>query len=378
MKTTSKLLKALCIIGMISTSGKSIAQNTPSMIIGGIEVRGFSFDEDVLRTVIYKSLVNSKLYVVNDRFDVAEKIGADKLKTCMGKECLTNVGKQINADFAISAAYDGLGDRILISIKIVEMKSGTIVKNEIGQFENQVDELNRMTDIMIYRILGISIDENVDKALSYKDNPAASSGPGKMNNSGPRIGFGAVFGQNADYFTRSENDGGRGNIPFIFNIGYQLEAQYVGTENFSGLFEFIFNVGGLDQGIAIPSLSILHGARFGKNSWEIALGPSLSVKPLSELTVYQDRLTTKEELSNLGINDFSNMTFNMLPDTRGAYYFSTNFVIGIGRTFRSGAINIPVNAYASLNKYGPGVGMSMGMNIGKKGNKIQEKKAWQY
>lgn len=377
MKTTKYLLNAILAIGMITASGNIKAQTTPSMIIGGIEVKGFSFDRDVLRTIIYKSLVNSKMYVVNDRYDVAEKIGADKLQSCMGKECLTNVGKQINADFAISAAYDGLGDRILISIKIVDIKTGTIVKNEIGQFENQVDEINRMTDIMIYRILGIPIDENIDKMLSYKDNPAASSGPGKMNNSGPRIGFGAVFGENADYFTRSENEGGRGNIPFIFNIGYQLEAQYVGTENFSGLFEFVFNIGGLDQGIAIPSLAILHGARFGKNSWEIALGPSLSVKPLSELTLYKERLTTKAELTEKGITDFSEMTFNMLPDTRGAYYFSTNFVIGVGRTFHSGAINIPVNAYVSLNKYGAGAGMSMGMNIGKKQTKIHEKKNWE-
>lgn len=363
------MLVLACITGFNYTHAQ-----TPSMVIGGIEVHGITFDQEILRTVIYKSLVNSKKYVVNDRYDVSEKIGAEKLKKCMGKECLISIGREIQADYAISASYDGLGDRILISLKIVDVKSGQIYKNEIGQFENQVNELNRMTDIMIYRILEIPIDENVEKMLSYKDNPAASSGPGKMNNSGPRIGLGYAFGENGAYFTRSENDGGRGTAPLIFNLGYQLEAQYVGTENFSGLFEFIMNVGGLEQGLAIPSLAILHGARFGKNSWEIALGPSLSVKQLSTGTTdYENKFHTYSELSNLGVANPEDFNYFTRPDTRGAYYFSTNFVIGVGRTFRSGALNIPVNAYASMNKYGTSLGVSMGININKRKQSIQSR-----
>lgn len=342
----------------------------PSMCIGGIEVKGIALNKDVIRTVIYKSLVTSKKYVVNDRFDVAEKVALEKLNACMGKDCLIEVGKLLNADYAMSISYDGLGDRILISLKIVDIKTQNIVKNEIGQFENQISEINRMTDIMIYKVLEIAVNENVDKMLAYKDSPALSSGPGKMNNSGPRIGLAYVTGQSGDMFTRSEKDGGLASYPMLFNIGYQLEAQYVGTENFSGLFEFIFNVGGLDQGLFIPSLAILHGARFGKNSWEIAIGPSLSVKTLSEVTSINGHFLTKSELNQEGI-DTKQYEFNLLPDTRGAAYFSSSFMIGIGRTFHSGAINIPVNAYVSLNKYGTGAGLSMGMNINKSKQKIR-------
>lgn len=376
MKRKKYLHALLTAIAFLAGTGNYKSQTPPSMVIGGIEVRGINSDEHILRTVIYKSLVNSKKYVVNDRYDVAEKIGDATLKSCMGKECLIGIGKQIASDFAISVSYDGLGDRILISMKIVDVKNGTIFKNEIGQFENQSFELNRMTDIMIYRLLGIPIDENVEKMLSFKDNPAASVGPGKMNNSGPRIGMGYAFGENGDYFTRSERDGGRGNdLAMVFNIGYQLEAQYVGTENFSGLFEFIFNVGGLEQGLAIPSLAILHGARFGKNSWEIAIGPSLSVKQLSTGTTdYNGNFMTYGQLANMGVINADGFNYYTRPDTRGAHYFSTNFIIGVGRSFHSGAINIPVNAFASLNKYGTSVGVSMGMNINKRKRTIQGKR----
>jgi len=375
MKKVVEIMKAaiialtLCLIAF-----ELRAQNpttVPSMCIGGIEVKGVELNKDVIRTVIYKSLVTSKKYVVNDRFDVAEKVAFDKLNSCMGKDCLIEVGKLLNADYAMSISYDGLGDRILISLKIVDIKTQNIVKNEIGQFENQVNEINRMTDIMIYKVLEIAVNENVDKMLAYKDSPALSSGPGKMNNSGPRIGMAYVMGQSGDMFTRKENEGGLASYPMTFNIGYQLEAQYVGTENFSGLFEFIFNVGGLDQGLFIPSLAILHGARFGKNSWEIAIGPSLSIKTLSELTEYEGKLTTARELYGMGIENVQAYEFKLLPDSRGETYFSSSFMIGIGRTFHSGAINIPVNAYVSLNKYGTGVGLSMGMNINKSKEKIR-------
>ncbi len=367
MKTSRLLLLIIFITGAIT---KSVAQDQtteatlPSMVIGGIEVRGISFNDEILRSIIYKSLVNSKKYVVNDRYDVAEKIGLDKVKTCMGKECLIRTGKELNADFAMSASYDGLGDRILISMKIVDVNTGEIVQNEIEQFENQPRELNRMTDIMIYRMLGIEADVYASKSLIFKDNPAASTGLGKMNNSGPRMGIAIVTEENSDFFTRSEDDGGVGGVPVLFNIGYQLEKQYVGSENFSALFEFIGNVAGIEHGTPVPSLAILHGVRFGKGAWEIAMGPSLSMKKLlSGTTEYDGSFRTFSDLANAGVMNADQFNYSDRPDTRGAAYFSSNFVVGIGKTFRPGALNVPLNFYASFNKYGTTYGLSLGINI---------------
>ena len=359
----------LLIVFVTSAIGKSVAQEQPevalpSMVIGGIEVRGISFNDEILRSIIYKSLVNSKKYVVNDRYDVAEKIGLDKVKTCMGKECLIRTGKELNADYAMSASYDGLGDRILISMKIVDVNSGEIVQNEIEQFENQPRELNRMTDIMIYRMLKIDADISASKSLIFKDNPAASTGLGRMNNSGPRMGVAIVTEENSDFFTRPEDQGGVGGVPVLFNIGYQLEKQYVGSENFSALFEFIGNVAGIEHGTPVPSLAILHGVRFGKGAWEIAMGPSLSMKKLlSGTTEYDGTFRTFSDLANAGVMNADQFNYTDRPDTRGAAYFSSNFVVGIGKTFRPGALNVPLNAYASFNKYGTTYGLSLGINI---------------
>lgn len=344
----------------------SIAQKpaTPSMVIGGIEVRNISANEDVLRSVIYKNLVNSKRYVVNDRYDVAEKLAGEKMTNCLGKECLVKIGKQLNADYAMSAAYEGLGDRILISMKIVDVNSGELVQNEMEQFENQPREINRMTDVMLYRLMKVDVDLSVYKSLFYKDGPTASTGLGKLNNSGPRIGFAFADGENGKLFTRDENDGGLGAYPVLFSIGYQLEVQYAGSEKFSGLFEFIGNAAGMEHGTIVPSLSILHGVRFGKGAWEFAMGPSLTMKRISKGTMeYDGKFRTYSDLANSGVANAGAFEYFSRPDMRGATYFSTNFVVGFGKTFRPGALNVPLNVYASFNKYGTSYGVSLGINI---------------
>jgi hypothetical protein len=217
---------------------------------------------------------------------------------------------------------------------------------------------------MIYRMLKIEVDNTVSRMLIYKDNPAASAGLGKMNNSGPRMGMAIVTEENADFFTRSEKDGGVNAVPVLFNIGYQLEKQYVGGENFSALFEFIGNVAGIEHGTPVPSLAILHGVRFGKGAWEIAMGPSLSCKKLeSGTTDFDGHFRTYEDLANSGIANAGEFSYFERPDARGATYFSPNFVVGVGKTFRPGALNVPLNAYASFNKYGTTYGISLGINI---------------
>ena len=360
-------MKKLVLMCLGLYAYKSFAQTPqlPSMVIAGIEVRNIASNEDILRSVIYKSLVNSKKYVVNDRYDVAEKLGDNKMKECMGKDCLGKVGAQLTADFAMSASYEGLGDRILISMKIVNVKTGEIDRNEIEQFENQPRELNRMTDIMIYKLLKMDVDFSVYKALFFKDGPTASTGLGKMNNSGPRIGFAVPTGENGEFFTRNEREGGVGTVPLLFNIGYQLEVQYAGSEKFSGLFAFLGNVAGMEHGTPIPSLAIMHGVRFGKGAWEIAMGPSFTMKRLiSGTTDYDGSFRTYQELYAMGAGDAANtMSYFKRPDTRGATYFSTNFIFAFGKTFRPGALNVPLNVYASMNKYGTTYGISLGINI---------------
>ena len=48
---------------------------------------------------------------------------------------------------------------------------------------------------------------------------------------------------------------------------------------------------------------------------------------------------------------------------RGDFKLSTRWIMAFGRTFSSGALNIPVNVFYSSVKKGGMLGMSVGFNI---------------
>ena len=60
---------------------------------------------------------------------------------------------------------------------------------------------------------------------------------GKVSNSGPRVGVGILTGSFYEFANRPASQGGLDIFPAVSMIGYQLEAQYVGTDNFSALAE---------------------------------------------------------------------------------------------------------------------------------------------
>lgn len=123
--------------------------------------------------------------------------------------------------------------------------------------------------------------------------------------SGPRIGFTYITsGTSADYLAaRGKNQG-------ITQFGWQFEGRLFTVEGFSGLIEFVPLIGGMEQGIIIPSASCLLGLRSsGKTSFEFALGPNFSISP------------------------------NYKGDTEGA----VGLVLAAGTSFKKGNINFPIN-----------------------------------
>ena len=125
-------------------------------------------------------------------------------------------------------------------------------------------------------------------------------------NAGPRFGFTTITpGLLADILNGDRDLGDETIVDYsqksssISQFGWQFETILVEGEEFSGIIEWITFVGGLERGTIIPSFSGLMGIR--KNSgFEIAMGPTIS-------------------LTGIGL------------------------VIGVGQTFRSGDLNVPIN-----------------------------------
>jgi len=392
MKTQIITAALFTLFGFMSFAQKStVGVSNPT-------VNGLYATPEIASKIIQLELTKLDQFTVYDQFDINEVYEKDNtLKdNCHSRNCLVRMGKALNADIMVTGSYDLLGDKIAISLKFIDVNSEAVKYSGIGEFNNQESELQRMTELVIQDILGLERDQDLVKRLTFNNDPITSNKVGQINNSGPRIGVAIMTGNVAEFATRSSQRGGLDVAPVVSMIGYQFEAQYIGTENFSALGEFIFNVSGLEQGLFIPSVNILNGFRFGNAGWEFAFGPGFGLKRVGKGFIDVDgRYGAKNEY--FGENDwidYANETYNdpnaypeyysnghfFRPsiedvdseyimenhaDTRGRVAISTSFLMAFGRTFRAGSLNIPVNVFYSARKGGGYAGINVGFNVTK-------------
>jgi len=118
---------------------------------------------------------------------------------------------------------------------------------------------------------------------------------------------------------------------------------------------------GLDQGILIPSFTILNGLRNNKNGFEFAFGPTVNL--IRQAKGFYDESGNWTLASDIDDELMEGTTyFEERLDSRGIFDISTGFVFAVGKSFRSGRLNIPVNMYVVPNKDGARIGLSFGYN----------------
>jgi hypothetical protein len=138
----------------------------------------------------------------------------------------------------------------------------------------------------------------------------------KISLSGPRFGVtflspGIVERLGDDYDTHV------GSV--VTQFGWQLEKRlYSGEGSLTAVTEWVFLVGGVEQGVVLPSVNWLVGLRT-KAGTEFGVGPNFSPA-------------------------------------------GTALVIAVGRTFRAGALNFPLNLAIVPSKSGVRVSVLCGFN----------------
>jgi len=389
MKTKMILKSMLITLISINSYSETIA-------VTNFNTTSINANSEKIGKLARLEMVKIQKYTVMDEFDMQETFFNNKdLETCYGKTCLIELGEKLKADFVLSGSVDGFGNKIVVQLKLIDVKAKSISATKSLEFEYIEEEIQRMIGITIQELFGLTADPIIKTRLEYKNDVITSNNVGKMNNSGPRMGVSYIgFGELNDFFTRNENLGGLDILPVTTNIGYQFEAQYIGTENFSALGELIFNVGGMEQGRFIPSVTLLNGFRFGRGGWEIAFGPSFGLRKTKfgytdpdgvfyskyewENKSYQMYLNNPENFDPISgdpIVDYktpNSSIYERTLDTRGTTELNASWIIAFGRTFRSGALNIPVNVYYSSNQYGGIIGTSVGFNVTKNKKSINQ------
>lgn len=122
-----------------------------------------------------------------------------------------------------------------------------------------------------------------------------SINPGYTNLIGPRLGVTLVTGESADKLKEKFDAG-----PFITQFGWQWETRFFTVEGgMTGVTELVLLVGGMEQGIFLPSLSMLVGIR-SPQGVEFGVGPNVSLAGAGYVIAFG--ATTKHGKLNFPMN----------------------------------------------------------------------------
>jgi hypothetical protein len=362
MKTTKTLFTLVLITAAF---GMNAQVSKPTITVLNIDSKGISLDPEQLGNLTRIELEKLDTYSVTDRYDVAYLVDKNKLNitNCYGKMCLLEIGNTIKTDYIFTGSVEIYGQTIIVTLRLIDVKSGTIEKTQVEEFLNLPLEIQQMLKITIRKMFKLSTDDELVMRLTKKfdfDNAINNPNKSQLNLSGPRFGYVFIFGDQATRIAQSTTEGGYEAYPAMFQFGYQFEKQYLNEGNYQALFEVIPVITGVDQQMLIPSVIFLNGFRDNKHGWEIAIGPSISINKYSELAEFNGKYYTAAQMRAMGINSYK---LERTIDKYGDPGFSSALILAFGKTVKSGKMNIPLNLWASIpTREGFRIGISVGYN----------------
>lgn len=341
------------------------AAKRPTITVLNIDTKGIQLDAQQMGNLVRIELEKLDTFDVTDRYDVAYLVEKNKLNitNCYGKMCLLEIGNTIQTDLMYTGSVELYGQTIIATFRLINVKEGTVEHSIVMEFLDFPLEVQSMVGIVIQKMFGRKVDEELQTRLTKKfdyENSINNPDKARLNLQGPRFGYSFIFGQQAKRLGEDRANGGFEAYPAMFQFGYQFEKQYLNEGNYQALFEFIPMLTGVDQQIVIPSFTVLNGFRNNKHGWEVAIGPSISVASYSDLAKVNGKYYTREELTK---NGMGNHELTKTLDSRGTTEFTSALVFAIGKTLKSGKMNIPINVWGSIpTKEGFRLGISVGYN----------------
>ncbi|MCF8255274.1 MAG: hypothetical protein K9H61_10665 [Bacteroidia bacterium] len=360
---TQVFLATFLLLAMFGSA--QTVKTKPTLTVLNIDTKGIPFDPSQMGNLARIELEKLDLYDVTDRYDVAYLIDKNKLNitNCYGKMCLLEMGNIIKSDYMFTGSAELYGETIIFTFRLINLKQAGVEKTTVMEFLNLPLELQNMTGIVIRKMFDKPNDDaelaRLTKKFNYEN---STNNPDKdlLNLQGPRFGYSFIFGENAKILKEGTEHGGFDAYPAMFQFGYQFEKQYLNEGNYQALFEFIPMISGIDQQMFIPSIALLNGFRNTKNGWEVAIGPSFSISQYSEMGFYNGKYYTKTDLNNMGQREIE--TKRRL-NSKGDIGIGSALVFGLGKTIKSGKMNIPINFFFTIPTHdGFRLGVSVGYN----------------
>ena len=165
IRTAGLFLSILTISGYSQTADTDPTKPTAAVL--NLYTNLDSLTPETCGNLLRIELVKTEKYSVLDRYDILEDLRTKSLdlNDCYGKKCLSEIGRGISVDKMFSGSIEQMGNKIVISLKILDVKNETYDKTTIMEFINDRNEIQTMVQLTINTMLGI---ENDLKAFKRK------------------------------------------------------------------------------------------------------------------------------------------------------------------------------------------------------------------
>jgi hypothetical protein len=307
-------------------------------------------------------------FLVLDKYDMfASLLQKSKVDSCFDFNCLLNAGKLLKVDFILTGTVQDFDTKRIISFKLIDIQNSTVLRTNTIEYILEPKQLQLMFMMSLKQLFNMEYETAIFRKITVQndfENEINNPEYPTIHNSGIRMGAVYISGKNGQRLQDPVSQGGYNALPLMSLIAYQYEVKYLTKGRIQGICEFILGFSGLDQGRVSPSFTFLNGFRDNKHGWEFAIGPSIGIIRKAEFYYLNNNWnmvngsTNQELINNLRQ---SNQTISRL-DRRGNVSLNAGFVFGIGKTFRSGKVNMPVNLHIIPTKEGTSIGLSFGFN----------------
>jgi len=372
MKTIKKTIITIAFFTANLSFGQD--QIKPTCTVLNIQVKGeqmISSSEagNITRHLMNKLSIYTILYDQDINYALTEKssdLGKKLTYDCYSIQCLENVGKLLNSNKMLSGYVERIRGNIIISFRELDVSTSKITNSISREYKDIPTELKNMVLLTLQEMYGVEREKQmIDYLTQINSREGVPNNPDvkRLNHSGVRMGVVHILGDNGDILKRPAGQGGYDASATLFQFGYQFETQYLNQGRVQGLFEFIPTITGLEQGLFLPSLTVLHGLRDNKTGLEFAFGPTFGVSKVAKGYFDDEVWKLRTEWDQEGSNPNPIVT---RLDSRGNVTLNAGFLFGVGFSFKSGDLNIPVNLFTVMQKKSFRVGISFGFNA--KGN----------
>ena len=363
MKTIKTTIKALLVGTTLLISNVSTGQNSSkeTCTILNIEVKGTGMVSSKMAGNLTRHTMK-KLGQYEISYD--QDIDQEEVKyDCYSKKCLLAMGKKLESNKMLSGYIERTKGNIIVSFREMDIKTGKITNSISNEFKEIPEQLKNMILLSLQQMYGKKTNPQLENYLineysreSFENNRGAT----RLNLSGVRMGMVQMIGENVDKLKAPEEEGGFDASATMFQFGYQFETIYLNKGRVQGLFEFIPTITGLEQGLFLPSLTILHGLRDNKTGIEFAFGPTFGITSQAKGYYSGGKWHLENEWTNETVPNPHTIVKRL--DSRGATEIATGFVFGAGFSLKRGDLNIPINVFTVMQKKSLRVGVSFGFN----------------